>query len=710
MKGWRRTASWSIGLAAAVCMATGCPGEDTGGEDTGTAVDGGDAVADDAGGDGTTGEDADGSGGGGDGTSDVQNDVADGTDGGESGTEFQVTVTNTSGGTHFPTPFGPLAWAVHGGGNPIDETGSEASGPLETLAEDGNPGPLADQLEQASDVARAGTLGSSPLTPDSNALQGSFRASPDTGRFSFASMLVQSNDLYVSTGSEGLSLFDDEGEPVARTMLVGDLSLMDAGSERNQAPAMGPVQAPRQAEGDTGAAEGVVAPYQDSTRALPQPEDFVDVSVSSSGGTLTVTVAAVQNDVITTPLGGVYHATHNDDFSFFDPTGGNSATSGLETLAEDGSPSALVTETEGGSNVTSVGAAAPSEPPISPGESVEFDVTPDSDHRYMSFASMVVQSNDAFIAPTGDGIRVADESGELRPTSEIQADIRRKLAVWDAGTEENEVPGIGPSQAPRQDSESTGPNDSNSNVRLYRDATNDLRPDVIGNQFDVSVSASDNSFEISFQNVDPDNNPFPFHLTPLAVVVHDEGVPPFEMGQPAGSGLESLAEDGQAGAYLDSLPDTGAESALKQKKTVSTRDGGGDGPIAPGQGYTFTVEPDSNRAHLSLLSMIVPSNDAFLATGTSGVSLMDGSGNLRNEGDVEADIEEALQAWDAGTEKNQPGAAGPHQATGPNLPGGQSSAGEGPTEGNGQVRAYDGLYSYPQLGDVLQVTVEPTGN
>lgn len=311
------------------------------------------------------------------------------------------------------------------------------------------------------------------------------------------------NDLFVSPGSEGLALFDDNGDPTSRTVVVSDSRLLDAGSERNQAPAMGPVQAPRQDQADTSAAEGVVAPYRDSTRALPQPADFVDVSVSASGETLTVTVQVLESDVITTPLSGVYYASHNDDFSVFDPTGGNSATSGLETLAEDGA----------------------------------------------------------------------------------------------------------------------------------------------------------------------------------------------------------------AGDYLASLPNPGADGGVKSKFAVTSPDGiAGDEPIAPGEAYSFTVEPDSDRNRLSVVSMIIPSNDAFLSTGTAGVELMDSDSNLRNEGDVQADLEQALGAWEAGTEVNQPGAAGPDQATGPDLSGGQSAAGQGPEEGDGAIRESQGLYTYPRLGDLLEITIEPTGN
>jgi hypothetical protein len=42
------------------------------------------------------------------------------------------------------------------------------------------------------------------------------------------------------------------------------------------------------------------------------------------------------------------------------------------------------------------------------------------------------------------------------------------LALWDAGTEVNELPGVGLSEAPRQSGPDTGP-DENGNVRIVSD-------------------------------------------------------------------------------------------------------------------------------------------------------------------------------------------------------------------------------------------------
>lgn len=64
---------------------------------------------------------------------------------------------------------------------------------------------------------------------------------------------------------------------------------------------------------------------------------------------------------------------------------------------------------------------------------------------------MFVQSNDLFISPDPEGIALFDSKREP-----ISGDITRYFKLWDAGTEVNEEPGVGPNQAPRQPAPNTG--------------------------------------------------------------------------------------------------------------------------------------------------------------------------------------------------------------------------------------------------------------
>ncbi|MDX1547399.1 MAG: spondin domain-containing protein, partial [Rhodothermales bacterium] len=97
---------------------------------------------------------------------------------------------------------------------------------------------------------------------------------------------------------------------------------------------------------------------------------------------------------------------------------------------------------------TPVGAAAPA--PIFPGEAYEFSFTAGPGMR-LSLATMFVQSNDAFYAFAPDGLALFDASGDP-----VEGDVTGALSLWDAGTEVDEEPGVGPNQAPRQPAPDTG--------------------------------------------------------------------------------------------------------------------------------------------------------------------------------------------------------------------------------------------------------------
>jgi hypothetical protein len=124
---------------------------------------------------------------------------------------------------------------------------------------------------------------------------------------------------------------------------------------------------------------------------------------------------------------------------------GAAASPGLEVFAESGSPADFLVEvrshvenarTFGGDSSSSYG-----DQPILPGSQVEFGFRA-TEGEYFVMASMFGQSNDVLIV-TAPGLSLFDESG--RPfVGEIP------VRYVDAGTEENEEPGGGPNQAPRQ--------------------------------------------------------------------------------------------------------------------------------------------------------------------------------------------------------------------------------------------------------------------
>lgn len=157
-----------------------------------------------------------------------------------------------------PTPLAPVAWAVHEGGNPFlqGDMGEKLPG-LEALAEDGDPGPVSDALGSLMDVIDHGVAavprnGSAP-GPATPGTAYSFTVEvPRGAHLSFATMYVQSNDLFFSPGEEGLSL---TGEMALRGDVTPEIKLFDAGTEVNEEPGMGAHQPPRQSAPNSGRSE-----------------------------------------------------------------------------------------------------------------------------------------------------------------------------------------------------------------------------------------------------------------------------------------------------------------------------------------------------------------------------------------------------------------------------------------------------------------------
>ncbi len=175
--------------------------------------------------------------------------------------------------------------------------------------------------------------------------------------------------------------------------------------------------------------------------------------------------------------------------------------------------------------------------PIGPGQAYEvrFGAAPG---HFLSFATMMVQSNDLFYAPAGAGI-------DLYPSgTPLSGDVTDQVMLWDAGTEANEEPGLGMNQAPRQAGPDTGPADSDNTVRLVDDGyTYPAVAEVIeatltdhgGGEFTLRLeNVSDSS------TLQPSTGPsVAVPMAPGVFVVHAAADPFFTAGMAdAGDGLE----------------------------------------------------------------------------------------------------------------------------------------------------------------------------
>lgn len=165
-----------------------------------------------------------------------------------------------SDNTGYVSPFSPGVWAVHKDNlMPIFTRGAvDYKEGLERIAEDANPMQLAEVLMNKKGVKESGIFntpkGKSSPGPIMPGEQYEFEIMASHGeRLSFASMLGQSNDLFLSPGDMGIELFNKSGA------VTGDVSskvyLWDAGTEVNEFPGAGMYQAPRQPAPNTGATE-----------------------------------------------------------------------------------------------------------------------------------------------------------------------------------------------------------------------------------------------------------------------------------------------------------------------------------------------------------------------------------------------------------------------------------------------------------------------
>ena len=389
-----------------------------------------------------------------------------------------------------------------------------------------------------------------------------------------------------------------------------------------------------------------------------------------------------------------------------------------------------------------VGAEGPG--PLLPGNAYAFEFEAGPGSR-LSFATMMVHSNDLFFAPGPQGIPLWD--GHEQKTG----DITDQIMLWDAGTEMNEEPGEGANQ-PLQGGANSGEADPNPNVRLADDEWETL-PDIDSMIRVTLESTGATTFRVTIENVSLDHTLVTVRglclevpLAPGVFVVHHGPNPLFTVGEPdTGHGLEGLAEDGvitmaaaavQMGTGLFNLiapgiyashadpgllfhPGTTASPGIEAMAedgdpTILGAEvlaaggyryfGGfgvpvGDqapGPLYPGGMYAFNVTAVHGE-YLSFVTMLVQTNDLFFAPPPEGIALFpDGQ-------PLSGDVTSMVMLWDAGTEVNEKPGVGLFQAPR------QLAPNTGMDE-MGMVRLLDDeMFTYPETGHVIRVTVTPIG-
>lgn len=369
---------------------------------------------------------------------------------------------------------------------------------------------------------------------------------------------------------------------------------------------------------------------------------------------------------------------------------------------------------------------------IGPGSSYTWQINAAPGDR-LSFAAMFVESNDWFFAPLEDGMALFDVDG-----NPIVGDRSSEVYLWDAGVEVDQEPGTGADQPMRQAGPNTGDADPDDTVRMVTPSGG-----VPGLDELVALNVThlgEDMFEIVLSNpgaadtLGTSQGDIAAPIAPGVWAVHSSGNPIFTEGSvDVGAGLEALAEDGSpdelytsvaaetglttpfapgvaivttdAGLFASGSPDNGdGLEALAEDGDPAPLAGATDGvvfntpvdateagPLLPGAAYEFEIDALPGYS-LSFATMLVQSNDLFV--GTSGLALFDGDTPI--SGDITAD----LGLYDAGTEVNQ------HPATGVDQPLRQAGPNTGATDEDTNVRLVDDGFEWPEVSDMLTVTVE----
>ncbi len=377
-----------------------------------------------------------------------------------------------------------------------------------------------------------------PATPG-NAFE--FTISAASGdRLAFETMFGQSNDWFFGPDEKGIPLYDSAGKAIS-----GDFSnlvrLWDAGTEVDEELGKGPNQAPRQPAPNTGVTEnGLVRPVDNSEAkfTIPNAADYIKLTITAQpDNQFRVRIENISSKAaLPTPIApGVYVIT-NQDAPFFDAgkadrgqglegasedgnplrlaqtlgttdkqvhlspgvfvihtasdplftVGQPDRGQGLEAQAEDGNPAPLGEFVKTGKFPatgvfnTAVGAAKVA--PAGPGQAFEFTFDAQAGD-FLALTTMFGDTNDLFFGPDGYGIALFNAMGKP-----VSGDVTLHIRLWDAGTEVNQEPFVGPDQAPRQAAPNTGKTEG-SVVRLISDVADGFTyPSVFGS-LKVTITA-----------------------------------------------------------------------------------------------------------------------------------------------------------------------------------------------------------------------------
>ncbi|RNC81406.1 MAG: PEP-CTERM sorting domain-containing protein [Phycisphaera sp.] len=151
---------------------------------------------------------------------------------------------------------------------------------------------------------------------------------------------------------------------------------------------------------------------------------------------------------------------------------------------------------------------------------------------------------------------------------------------------------------------------------------------VIGALVAASSTVQAQDISITIENLQHDGG---FFFTPFWVGVHDGSFDTYSGGEPSSNfpGLEALAEEGDTGPFSTSF--ASITGGVGRDTTILEMGGDGHPTLAPGESASAVLDvsdPLTNR-YFSYASMIIPSNDLFVANGNPFAhELFDAGGNF----------------------------------------------------------------------------------
>jgi hypothetical protein len=145
----------------------------------------------------------------------------------------------------------------------------------------------------------------------------------------------------------------------------------------------------------------------------------------------------------------------------------------------------------------------------------------------------------------------------------------------------------------------------------------------------VEAAPPTRTYRITIQNLMPTTSLGGSQtLSPALVVVHDRSFDLWSVGEPAHQAVMDVAEDALTATGTSIFRTVGGVETVIEAGT----------PIAPGSQVSFEITSDGDARYLSLVTMLVNTNDAF--TGLDAIHLTGGTKTYR------------VYAYDAGTEVN----------------------------------------------------------